>query len=459
MLKQGGFASILKSKKEDLEEDLDMQETIINAARKFLEKSKNKSIRIISHHDTDGITSAAIMTIALKKLDLSFSVKIVKQLEKEFIQNLPENEILVFLDLGSSNLNEISKLKTDIFVIDHHEISTLIPENIELINPHNSQEENISASGLTYLFVKSLNQDNKDLANLAVIGMVGDMLDRELSKPNNNILNEADLIIKKGLLIYPSTRPINKALEYSSILIPGVTGNSRGAINLLKESGIEKENGSYKSLLELSKEETSKLITNILIKRSKQDNSEIIGNIYLIKFFNKLEDARELSARINACARLNHPDVALLLCLGDKQALTKSEKIYADYKQHIISALNYVTVAEKIEGKSYLIINAKNEIKDTIIGTIASILSSSPEYEPGSVIVTMAYSEDKIKVSARICGRQGRNLRELIQTSLGKIEAECGGHAQAAGCLLPKENEKEFIASLKKQLEVELVKI
>ena len=436
-----------------------MEKAIIKAAQDFIEKAKNKSVKIISHNDTDGITSAAIMAKTLQRLDIPFSIIILKQLEKEEIYKLPENEVLLFLDLGSSSLQDITKLKTDVFVIDHHEIPGEIPLNITLINPHKFKEEDISGAGLTYLFAKTINLENKDLANLAVLGMVGDMLDREIGKLNNTILNDAELIIKKGLLLYPATRPINKTLEYSSIYIPGVTGNSRGAINLLKESGIEKTNGTYKSLLELTSEETSKLLTNIIVKRMKQENSDLIGNIYLIKFFNKLEDARELSARINACSRLGHTDTALLLCLGDKESLAKSEKIYADYKQHIISALNHVTIADKTEGKNYVIINAKNEIKDTIIGTIASILSTSPNYEPGFIIIAMAYSGDKIKVSARISGRNGRNLRELIQASLFKIPSECGGHQQAAGCLIPREKEKEFIEALKKQLEVELVKI
>ena len=37
----------------------------------FLEKSKNKEIQVISHFDTDGITSAAIMIKTLKKLNES----------------------------------------------------------------------------------------------------------------------------------------------------------------------------------------------------------------------------------------------------------------------------------------------------------------------------------------------------------------------------------------------------
>ena len=50
---------------------------------------------------------------------------------------------------------------------------------------------------------------------------------------------------------------------------------------------------------------------------------------------------------------------------------------------------------------------SQDNIKDTMIGTIASIISNSAIYEEGTIITTMAYYEDKIKVSARTVGRNG----------------------------------------------------
>ena len=60
------------------------------------EKSKDKEIQVISHVDTDGITSAAIIIQALKKLDKNFSVKIIKSLEEQFIHDLPKEKITLF---------------------------------------------------------------------------------------------------------------------------------------------------------------------------------------------------------------------------------------------------------------------------------------------------------------------------------------------------------------------------
>jgi len=36
---------------------------------------------------------------------------------------------------------------------------------------------------------------------------------------------------------------------------------------------------------------------------------------------------------------------------------------------------------------------------------------------------------------------------------------EIGGHMNAAGCLIQKEKEKEFIETLRKDLEIEVVKV
>ena len=48
-----------------------------------------------------------------------------------------------------------------------------------------------------------------------------------------------------------------------------------------------------------------------------------------------------------------------------------------------LSYILYYAEQNKIEGKGYIILNAKNQIKDTIIGTIASILSFSKKFKEG----------------------------------------------------------------------------
>ncbi|MAG29248.1 hypothetical protein CL632_03865 [bacterium] len=62
---------------------------------------------------------------------------------------------------------------------------------------------------------------------------------------------------------------------------------------------------------------------------------------------------------------------------------------------------------DKIRGKGFVILNAKDQIKDAIVGTICSMLSSSPTYTEGTILIGMAYNEDKtIELSTKEA-RQG----------------------------------------------------
>lgn len=416
-----------------------MQNRLREAIDRINIASSNKPIRIISHFDTDGITSAAIFSRAMHRWNKKFNLQIVKGLDEDFIKNLSNDEILIFLDLASGSLDYLKDKKTEVFVFDHHEIVSAVPNNVFMVSPILEKHEPISGAGICYLFAKSLSEENKDLATLAVIGMVGDMLEKNLGKVYDEILKDSEAVIKRGLLLYPSTRPLDRALEYSSNpFIPGVSGSYKGVMELLKEANIGRVDGRFKALYELDEKEMGNLITAIMLRfmGSSLDQHNLIGNLYLVRFFNKLEDARELSALINACSRMDYSSTALGLCLGNKIAKEAAEKIYIDYKQHLIAALKYVAESEKISGKNYTIINARDNIKDTIIGTVASIISHSPNYSEGTIIIALAYNQDKIKVSARLAGRQGVNVREVLHKVVLPMGGEVGGHPAAAGCLI-----------------------
>lgn len=438
-----------------------MLTAIKEAVQRIDALSLKKPIKIISHYDADGIASAAIAARAFQRWGKKFSLQIVKNLEESFIQKLPEDQALVFLDLASGSLSSLGNKKTEVFIFDHHEIVQAIPNNVTMLNPLCFHHEPISGAGIAYLLAKTISPQNIDLAYLAVIGMVGDILEKNISPTYSEILKDAEATIKKGLLIYPSTRPLDKALEYSSNpYIPGVTGSWRGALEVLREANIPRINGRYKSLYELSDEEMGALVTTVMLRYNAMPPESLIGNLFLVKFFNKLEDARELSALINACSRMDTPATALGFCLGNKKCREEAERMYIEYKQHLVAALKYVADSDsKIVGRNYTIINARNYIKDTIIGTVASIISNSPAYAEGTIIVALAYNEDKIKVSARIAGRNGRNVRDVLHRAVVQFGGEVGGHPAAAGCLIAKEKEAAFIAELQKVLEVEVVKV
>jgi len=427
----------------------------------FLEKTKEKEIQIISHFETDGIVSAAMMIQTLKELDKTFTLKIVKNLEENFIKNLAKNKITLFLDLASGNLDDIKEADLkDVFIIDHHEIAQKIPENINIINPHLYEKQKISSSGLVYLFSKEINPKNKKFAKLAILGMVGDHLEKDIGKINNEILEDSEIKIKKGLSIYPAARPLNRALEFSSnFYLPGISGNIKEILELLREAGLTPKNGKYKSLLELNDEEMKKLTKAIMLRKPRAKISEIIGDIFLIKLYNEFEDARELSAKINACSRLGESGVAIQLCMEVPEAKKRAQSIHSKQKQELMAGLKIAQEMEKIEGEGFVIINAQEKIKGAMIGTITNILSNSSIYKEETIIVVMAYYGGKIKISARNVGNLGRDVLEILNNIVSLTGGEVGGHEFAAGGTIDKEKEHEFLECIKRNLEIEMIKI
>jgi RecJ-like exonuclease len=449
-----------------------MLNAIKKVSEEFLKISENKRIRIISKLDCDGITSSAILTKTFQRLDKQFTLKTIENFTEEIIVNElknKQNEILIFINLKKENLAYFQNLNKPVFILGHQNINPgNLNKNIKIINPYltgNNETNNCTSAGICYIFSKSISEKNKDLSSIAIIGMVGEKQGEDLSKINQLILNDtSNLEIKKGLVLYPATRPLKKTLEYStSPYIPGVTGNSNGTLALLRETRIDPK----KNLLELSSEEMSRLITSIMIRQAKDNTIEnIVGNLYILRFFNTREDVREISVLINTCSRLGNSDTAIAYCLGNKKAKARALEIYTTYKQELVSGLRLAENIEKINGKGFVIFNARDKIKDVVIGTICSMISSSATYEEGTILIGMAYNKNKIKISARIVGKKGRNLKDILEKTITSFKnnypetgAMARGHQFAAGCFIERGNEEQFIKELKKTLEIEIIKI
>lgn len=449
---------------------MDFNEAIASAALKF--KDISGTIRITSHLDADGLTSAAILAKTLEREGKHFNLTIVRSLTKEFLDELKKEDYktFVFCDLGSGALKEINETLNDrtVFILDHHQPQKVKTAFIHL-NPllFKKEDKELSGAGVAYLFSKQLNEENKDLAYLAVIGAIGDVQeDNGFKGLNNEILEDArdKILVKNGLKMFGAqTRPLHKVLEYSNWpYIPGVTGDYNGALTFLDEIGIElKKDNQFRKLIHLSKEELKKLVDGIIIRRMHQENPEdVLGPIYLLKDEedeSPFKDLREFSTLLNSCGRLNKPSIGIGVCLGSEKAREQAFDLLRKYRKEIVDSLNWFNENKGksvIEEKGFVIIKAEEYIRDTLIGTMNSILSKSGAYKEGTVILSMAYTiEGNVKCSIREAGyKQVKDLKKILEKILGDIEGQVGGHTFAAGCLFEQKDEDQFIENAKKVL-------
>ena len=107
------------------------------------------------------------------------------------------------------------------------------------------------------------------------------------------------------------------------------------------------------------------------------------------------------------------------------------------YRKEIVSAMKWFEDAKKnksedvIEGKGYVLINAKESIMPTMIGTIASIIAKSNGLGERTYIMSMAHLIDgDIKVSCRVSGSRKNDvdLREVVKEITDIVGGAAGGH-------------------------------
>lgn len=446
---------------------------IAEAARAFRALPHDGPVRLISNYDADGISAAGILIHALQREGISFTVSIIQQLTEELMQQYAQEPHAVFLfaDLGSKHLAQMHAQMPEkrIFVLDHHELPTAHEfPNIVLVSPHVFGIDgglDISASGISFFFAHALDPSNVVMAPIALVGAIGDVQESNGFRPlNDEILQlavrEGLVEVRKGLRCFGTqTRALHKILEYSTDpYIPGVSGSESAAIEFLHTLGINpKIDGDWKRLPDLSQTEMENLITGIILRRSGEQTPEnILGNNYtLVREAEQtpFRDAKEFSTLLNACGRMDKAALGLGACLGDPMSKRKAAAHMLQYKKAIVEAMNWFRDNKGgehiIARDGFVIANAGEHFMSSIIGTMLSIISKSGEYPDGTFLLGLARASPQVtKVSIRVAGLrpiEGIALHEVVGEMVKIAGGEAGGHANAAGAMIPADREEAFI--------------
>ena len=211
-----------------------------------------REITIISHIDADGISSEAILSQAIARYGICVRSVFVRQLEPLTMPQVPSDaSFKIFTDLGAGQQNLLKErglAEKDVLIVDHH-VSQPCEVPYLQVNCLPYRYTKMSAAGVAYLIAKQMDEANIDLAKLAVIGNVGDMMAREtcgLVGPARDLIVEDGVrhrsvkVCKKDLNCYgTATRPVHLSLAYNDDpFIKGISNNPEGARQFLKKLGI-----------------------------------------------------------------------------------------------------------------------------------------------------------------------------------------------------------------------------
>lgn len=382
-----------------------------NAVERIEKAIKNKErIIIYGDYDVDGISGSAILVLTLQHLGAQVSYRLPHRvndgygLNKKFIDEFKEAGVtlVITVDCGISNAQEVALAKEkgiDVIITDHHQIPANYPDAaFEVLHPSRPDSKypfkDLTGAGVAFKLAHALlkrdehgEDDNPLIFALLDLASLGTVADC------GPIVGENRLIVKKGLEMLPQTK-------------------WEGLKFLQEIAGIDA---------------TKKL------------------NTYNIGY--------QIAPRINAAGRIDSPYYALQLLIQGKE--TKNAKKLAN-KLETLNRKRQIMLTEafeeaekrflkdeKLSPGEKIIIFHDDKWHVGIIGLVAGRLAE--KYSRPAII--LQDFGDYLVSSAR--SPEFFNIIEAI-TEFSKYLDHFGGHAQAAGFSIRKENLKSFISEIKK---------
>ncbi len=365
-------------------------------------------VEVFAHHDADGIAAASILCHAMFRGGRGFRLRVRSTITTA---DIPRDSSVLLCDLGSA----LSDLPGDVMVVDHH-----VPhfEGDYHVNPRLAGidgDQNLSAAGAAYIVAQRMG-DNRDLAGLALLGIIGDR--QVLEGPNRDIVSEGIangfIAPRRGLRLPGRGLAEQVALAINPYL-PGLSGIPDAARALVAEV-TDEDDVDYEALL-------SRIVLEAAPKASLSAIYGIWGATYSLGR-EVIDEALGLAAVVDACGKAGSGDTGASLCLRSTYALQEAWEIAAGYRKAVIAGIHG---ARRLDDGIALF-----EVDDvSVAGDVADALANDL-VQDGPVFV-IGRRGDRCSVSARCPPGIDIDLEVLMRTVAEACGGQGGGHRRRAG--------------------------
>jgi single-stranded-DNA-specific exonuclease len=141
-----------------------------------------KSVQIFHHNDSDGLTSGSILMRAFERQGYDVQRFCLEKPYPAVLRKIyqQEGKLLVFADFAgriAPLLSELNQGKNLTLILDHHVAEASTDPRVINLDPDLfglKGDRDISASTTCYLFARTMDPINSDMAHIAAVGAVGD---------------------------------------------------------------------------------------------------------------------------------------------------------------------------------------------------------------------------------------------------------------------------------------------
>ena len=182
-----------------------MLNNLIDAMEHAIQEIKQwpaKTVQVFHHNDSDGLSSGAILTRAMERQGFKVQRFCLEKPYPAVLKKIYEQQggILLFADFAgriAPLLAELNQGRNLTLILDHHVAETSTDPRVHNLDPDLyglKGDRDISGSTTCYLFARTLDPVNRDMAYIAAVGAVGDgfFVDGQLVSENRAVALEAE---------------------------------------------------------------------------------------------------------------------------------------------------------------------------------------------------------------------------------------------------------------------------
>lgn len=412
--------------------ELDAQ---VAAARDLVERSD--SIRVVSHHDVDGISAAAIITNFLRGKGKRFICSLLKNVNGELRSVFQEDrDLFIVCDMGSADIEALEASGKRVIILDHHrpiresQSDRVIQLNCHLHGIDGSSEA--CAATMAYLVAGDVG-----LISFMISGALGDRQGTDFRGLNKRLVDEAlekKVIEKKMSLVIDcyDRSSLQRMLESSiAPFFRGISGRSAEGVAKSLEGKSERTINSF-------------LLASLIEQGCREDViDDLVGYVYRLPFMGM--DSHELLSLFSVCDGLDMAEKGLAMALGDRSSY---EEIRGRREQYYRRALDGLTA---LEFSGAVKMRALQYFYNEDLGMSGLFCGIGMRYLFDQKMPTLAMTKtrDHTKISSRgtkhlIDG--GLNLALAMREASEKVGGSGGGHDIAAGATIPLGREENFLS-------------
>jgi len=431
----------------------DLTKIIKKAVERIQSYPRGTGVRVISHYDADGISAAAIICKALYRAGYDFHATLMRNPFDKGLARISkeDNEVVIYSDMGSGQIDTIEKMDFKSIIIDHHQPrKKKTNDNVLQINCNyfgiNGSYEACGAT-LSYLLAKAIDKKNIDLSSLAIVGASGDkQYIGSFRGLNKKIIDEAiknNIVTQKTSIKLPGEN-IYGSLYYSiDPYYSGISGNKKEIDALLGKIGIKKE-ANFKDLNEDQIKKLQSYLMFVLIKNGCEKN--ILDTVIRPRFYTKIFDleTERFADLLDSCGKSGNRGIGFSVALGDKKSYEKAINIEKEYKEKILKQLLELEKKGLEEKKGFRYFYANDSSTGGVIAGIATNFMLDKE----KPLISIVRKDDELHISCRgnqYLVKKGLDLGLAMKKVSEKLGGHGGGHAIASGATIDGKKEKDFL--------------